>query len=644
MGLVAWWVPAGAWLERVSFDLPTIFRDDGSFPEVVLVEMDEPSHRELGQVWGRPWSRALHARLLDHLRADGAAVVVFDVAFLDPGLDPAADAQLAAAMRAHGRVVLGAELVWVQKPGIAGKTPAPILESFRSAATNWGVVDLDLEPDEVVRRHFAGLELKPSLAWVTAAVAGAFVTRSGAGHQLPRWLCYYGPGGTLPRVSYFEATNQAPGFFRGRTVFIGGRPNSAFVGQQTDRFLTPWQRTANPHMSGMELQATAFLNLLRGDWITRLPRLLEPPLVVLLGVLLGGALALVPPRKGLVLGTLAAVALMAAACGLFWTQHLWMNWAVPVLVQVPAALGIALFGHVRELEREKEWLEAPLEGAGLEPLSSAPASPGDPIGKGFPTPEPAVESAPAVPDHELLRPIGRGGYGEVWLARDVLGQYHAVKIVRRRSFPDDGPYQREFRGLRNFTPISRAHPGLVNILHAGLNERAGYFYYVMEAGDDEVTGQQITPETYVPRTLGRDLRERGRLTRKACTELGLALTSALGFLHAQNLVHRDIKPSNIIFVHGQPKLADVGLVTAVGLRPRDHSYVGTEGYLPPEGPGTAAGDVYALGKVLEEAIGEREPAEASLLETIIRTACERDPAQRYASAEAMHHALLSLAG
>src|SRR5262249_3420052 len=94
------------------------------------------------------------------------------------------------------------------------------------------------------------------------------------------------------------------------------------------------------------------------------------------------------------------------------------------------------------------------------------------------------QSAPPIPDHEVLRRIGQGSYGDVWMARNILGELRAVKIVHRRSFEDDRPFQREFEGIQKFEPISRSHPSQLAILHVGRNEVDGYFYYVMELADN----------------------------------------------------------------------------------------------------------------------------------------------------------------
>src|SRR6185312_10058913 len=170
---------------------------------------------------------------------------------------------------------------------------------------------------------------------------------------------------------------------------------------------------------------------------------------------------------------------------------------------------------------------------------------------------------------------GEGGYGQVWLAKDVIGTYHAVKFVYRKTFNNAAPFEREFKGIHHFTPISRMHPGFVHILHVGRNEKAEYFFYIMELADDETTGQEINPQTYAAKTLSRVIRKQGRLPVADCIKLGMELSSALEYLHQHRLIHRDIKPANVLFVHGQAKFADVGLVTQIDTRRPDATYIGT---------------------------------------------------------------------
>src|SRR5437879_3580482 len=267
-------------------------------------------------------------------------------------------------------------------------------------------------------------------------------------------------------------------------------------------------------------------------------------------------------------------------------------------------------------------------------------------------PDQVSAQVPVIPDHELLRVIGRGAYGEIWLARTVTGALRAVKIVYRSTFESERSFLREFEGMSTFEPISREHAGFIDILHVG--RTSDYLYYSMELADDHVAGREIDVINYEPRTLKSDLARHKRLTADGSIRLGISLTEALDALHTRGLTHRDIKPSNIIFTEGVPKLADIGLVAASG----QQSFVGTEGYVPPEGPGTPQADVYSLGKLLYETctgkdrldfpeidsqLSQRPDREQLLqLNNVLVKACANDPKKRYASAAEMHRDLRAL--
>jgi hypothetical protein len=211
-----------------------------------------------------------------------------------------------------------------------------------------------------------------------------------------------------------------------------------------------------------------------------------------------------------------------------------------------------------------------------------------------------IRSEIHIPDHEVLRKIGGGAYGEVWMARGVTGALRAVKVVWREDFEDERGFEREFEGILKFEPISRDHPGLVNILHVGRgNDRENpFYYYVMELGDDVHSSREFNPVEYQARTLRSDLKasEGVPLDVGFCIDVGQRLAESLQYLHEKDLAHRDVKPANVIFVEGKAKLADIGLVADRG----QQTFVGTEGFVPPEGPGSGQADIYSLGKVLYE--------------------------------------------
>ncbi|MBX3734268.1 MAG: hypothetical protein KF791_16960 [Verrucomicrobiae bacterium] len=110
--------------------------------------------------------------------------------------------------------------------------------------------------------------------------------------------------------------------------------------------------------------------------------------------------------------------------------------------------------------------------------------------------DPAVRAPVAVPDHVMIRCIGRGAYGEVWLARNTLGPYRAVKVLHQAAFGDDRPFEREFAGIQRFEPVSRSHESQLNILHVGRG--TDHFYYVMELADDAGQGTAIDESSDTP--------------------------------------------------------------------------------------------------------------------------------------------------
>ena len=637
-GFMLWQMPLGEPWVNASFDYLFRFEARAVTNRVTLILMDNVAFDHFHQIRGQRWDRGLHARLLNQLADDGCALVVFDSFFEQPR-DPTKDEALAEAMRRQNRIVLMAKQARVTFPTLEGAQPTLPSELFLGAAeTNWGVACFDRDFDLIVRRHwpFPSPGPYPSLPWTAARLAGASLSKN----PQERWLRYYGRDGAATRLSYRFALDRPTNYFRGQIVFIGTAPETSVPGGKTDedKFSTPYTRWTGESNGGVEILITSFLNLMNGDWLRRPAWWLEALTLVASGLLLGGGLCRM--RLLVACAVAAGVALVVTFGAISWSYftNYWFPWLVIVGGQVPCALAWALAVKIRHALKKRK-------------VS---------VSLSFPRAAAPVEDLPDTPDYKLFNPpFGEGAYGKVWLARNATGQWRALKVVYLANFEQNtDPYEREFSGIKKYQPVSDKHPGLLRVEFVS-EKQAGYFYYVMELGDPLEPGWEQEPSTYKPRDLVSErARSRGRrLPVRECVRIGLALSDALDFLHRQGLTHRDIKPQNIIFVNGQPKLADMGLITEIRPPDQERTLVGTPGYMPPppERPGTPQADIYALGMVLyvlgtgrnaayfpeiaTTLVEGGDPADFLPLNTVILKACQPDPAQRFASAAEMHRAL-----
>ncbi len=638
-------MPIGEKWENASYDY--LFRfGQYATNNVVLITMDNAAYTASEQTRDKRWDRSLHEQLLHKLTTDQSALVVFDVFFGPDGASPY-DAALAAAMRGQGHVVLMEKLNGPVDPKAEGFQIVPPQSNFVQAAAGLGVGMVYPSGDEeIVRQHwpFPSSEDVVSLPWAAAEVSGARLSPA------ERWLRYYGENGGWATLSYQFATNEAPGYFSNKVVFIGQAPEQADpTMHENDKFRTPYTRWNGREVGGVEILATTYLNLVRGDWLKRIPEWGEMCLLAVAGILLGGSLCLArrPVACGIAVVVFMGV-MLGAVCLSFYTNY-WFDWLTVAAGQLPVALGWALLAA--PLRRKP----LPAQTILLPRPTIAPRAPGSNI----PRTEP-----PDAPDYQLCdTPFGGGAYGNVWLARNAIGQWQALKAVYLSGFADHpAPYDREFKGISRYKPVSDKHAGLLRVDFVSQKKPGGYFYYVMELGDSLAPGWEKDPSLYKPRDLAavRGLAPNRRLPAGECVRIGLALCGALEFLHSQGLTHRDIKPGNIIFVNGQPKLADVGLIAEIRSGSSEQSWVGTPAYMPPppEPPGTVKADIYGLGMVLYVIRTGRdpeffpsvsstlaEPGKADVflpLNNVILKACQPDIAQRYDSAAEMQAGLLEV--
>ena len=349
---------AGSPLKQKSYDLLHIWRGDLKTDEAFVVYLDEQSHQELGQPFNAPWDRKLHAQLVDRLTRGGARAIVFDIVFSDPM--PAADPLFAAAMKRHGKVILAADNIQLSN---GDSQFVRACDELLDAAAGFGSAERVPDPDLVVRRHTPRDKdsLVGILGWATAELVEVSITKAPGAETEVRWLNYYGRPNFIPWLSYHKVLKSSESADLGvsnKVVFVGARIQTKFAGDRKDEFPSPFGSFENKpvFMAGVEIQATEFLNLARGDWLRRLSFATEEWLVLLLGALCGGGLVFLrPSRASLVAAGLLGLLLWASLY--FFKQRLiWFPWII-VAIQIVVSLAWSVLFNSVQLYVQKRLFE-----------------------------------------------------------------------------------------------------------------------------------------------------------------------------------------------------------------------------------------------------------------------------------------------
>lgn len=197
-------------------------------------------------------------------------------------------------------------------------------------------------------------------------------------------------------------------------------------------------------------------------------------------------------------------------------------------------------------------------------------------------------------DMTFIKPVARGGNGDLYLVRDDNENILALKVIRKTD--NDA----ERNGIEQCRAVSSHIPGLVPILRTG-KFADGRFYCVMPPADNMVQWPEYKPDTLAGR-----IRRNGRIPPDEVLGIAGDILTTIKALHNAGLAHCDIKPENILFIEGRPMLSDYSLLSDTAEHPASVplAAVGTIGFVPPEMmeyPGSynpMASDLYALGKIV----------------------------------------------
>lgn len=180
-----------------------------------------------------------------------------------------------------------------------------------------------------------------------------------------------------------------------------------------------------------------------------------------------------------------------------------------------------------------------------------------------------------VRDYQILREIGNGGFGKVYLA-EKDGKFCALKEIRGAIANREAGAIKTFgeslleKPIRNIVPIFESF------------QEGGALYYSMPLSDGVEPEVSPLDKSWRPKTLeyviSGQINRKKWFTREDVASIFIPIIRAVGELNERNIVHRDIKPANVLFFNGAPTLADIGLMTYDG---KSLSASGTPDYMPP---------------------------------------------------------------
>jgi len=226
--------------------------------------------------------------------------------------------------------------------------------------------------------------------------------------------------------------------------------------------------------------------------------------------------------------------------------------------------------------------------------------------------------------YEIVAPLGSGGMGEVYRARDPrLGREVAVKVIRTEGEPTPDRLRRFEEEARAVAALS--HPNVVTVHDVGTHE--GRPYLVLELLDGTTLRARL---------------QRGPMPPARVLEIALDICRGLEAAHSRGLVHRDLKPANLLLTaDGRLKILDFGLAKlsrddgngsshdATASATPSGLLMGTVGYLSPEQarglPADARSDLFALGAVLYEMLAGRRAFDGASPADTVTAILEREP-------------------